>query len=399
MKSRKAAYFMFVIFVLAFCLLFVVVESVNSKLYTSDFKVYYGAVNDFFAGINPYIEVYGVDTGHFKYPPFTMYLFSFYGVLSYQFAQGTHLFLLCSSLVISVLIWHKLLRERSLKKFRNSGIWIAFIAFLFIVLHVTRELHLGNVNLILLGLFSTAIYCFTRNKIGLTILLLSLMVILKPITIFIFIPFLVYGQWRIVIGSGLMGFFFFLFPIIHVGFSGNIELWMNWLEAITSHGEYIVSENSLTYLTEFYLDISSQWFASIIILLVLILFLIYDRFVVQKDKKNYLFWLPVFLAFTPNFFVTDTEHFLLSLPLIMSFVFFIRERPTLLKVGFLILVFLLMSINSNDLLGRYLSDNLDRHGILGLGNLILIGSYTFFYFKDKMGEEKGVLSHENEVLV
>lgn len=381
MKGNRKGYLIFTIFIFAFCLLFVIVESINSKLFTSDFEVYFGAVNDFFSGGNPYDKSYGLDTGFFKYPPFTLYLFSFYALLPFKIAQGLHLLILMCSLVFSLLIWHNLLFNKFLKSARIKSSWILYLGFLFIVLHIIRELHLGNVNLILLGLFSAGSYYFSKNKLFQTVLFFSCMVILKPITIFIFIPLLVYGQWRIIIGSGILGLVFFLFPILHAGMTNSMELWYNWFKAISAHGDYIISENSSTYLANLYLGLTSQWLTSIILSLLLIGLLILDRLKYDKSGEGILFWLTVFLSFTPSFFVTDTEHFLLSLPLIMGYLFFIRSHFSLLKLIFLIAVFLLMSINSNDLLGREFSDNLDRHGILGLGNLLLIGSFVFFHFK------------------
>jgi hypothetical protein len=48
----------FTVFLLLFCFLFVFVEMANSKLWTNDFRVYYGAVHEFFSGKNPYVDNY-----------------------------------------------------------------------------------------------------------------------------------------------------------------------------------------------------------------------------------------------------------------------------------------------------------------------------------------------------
>ena len=88
-------------FVIAFITLFTFVEFNNGKLWTNDFKVYYLATIDFFKGNDPYLHKYGLDTGYFKYPPFTLYLFKPFTLFSYGISQFIHLILLTLSLCFS----------------------------------------------------------------------------------------------------------------------------------------------------------------------------------------------------------------------------------------------------------------------------------------------------------
>ena len=83
----------------------------------------------------------------------------------------------------------------------------------------------------------------------------------------------------------------------------------------------------------------------------------------------------VFVAFIPNFFVTDTQHFLLSVPLLLFLLHELILRKSVIAWIVFVLAFGLFSLNSNDLLGSRLSDFMYTKGMLGLGNLLFIGLY------------------------
>ncbi len=374
-RKIPAAYYIFAASVILFCGLFTTVELINHKFWTNDFKVYYDAVNDFFSGGNPYIKNYGLDTGFFKYPPFTLYLFSFFTFVPYWLGQFFHLGLLALSFIISIPV----LKGFAIKTFGNTTgkkyTWILYAVFLMVAIHLTREFHLGNVNLILLLLFTLGLKTIDCKNTLYTAIFWSLMVVLKPIMILGFIPLIFWRKWKLILWLTGFGLFFLLFPALHLGWNANLMLWANWFSAIAKHGEYIVSENSMTYLANHYFGIASAWIPSLLCLLVLLGVMLFEIYRNGADEKRFVVWTVIFTAFTPNFFVTDTEHFLLSAPLLV----FLLYRLTQVKsYAYWILFFvgmLFFSFNSNDLLGRDLSDYLDAQGILGIGNILLICTF------------------------
>lgn len=375
------SYTIFVIFILAFCALFVTVESINHKLWTNDFKVYYEAVNDFFAGNNPYVKNYGLETGFFKYPPFTLYLFSIYKLIPYGIAQFVHLSLITISLMISIILTGKIIRKTFGLSLNKKQTWILYVTFLCVVIHLTRELHMGNVNLILLALFVLGLNKLNDPKIIYTAVFWSLMVILKPIMILAFLPLLFFKKWKLIIALGAFGVIYFLFPILHMGWSGNLELWQNWFKSIADHGEYIVSENSLKYISTLYFGTTSVWIPSVVGLLILIAVMVFEMVKNVSDHKSLIFWTIIFTAFTPNFFVTDTEHFLLTIPTLMTLLYFLTAvGKKYYWIGFFIAM-IPFSLNSNDLWGRKISDYFDALGFLGIGNMIFIITVILVFFK------------------
>ena len=381
LKNIPKSYFFFGGLIIAFFSLFTIVEISNNKLWTNDFRVYYDATIDYFNGNNPYIKNYGLDTGYFKYPPFTLYIFKFFTFFSYGTSQLIHLFLLMSSLIISIITLKELAHKIFGFEFKTSQAWILFVTFLTVAIHLVREFHMGNINLYLLGLLVLGLKNIHTEKPLLTSFFWSLMLILKPIMILAVIPLVFYKKWKIIGLMAIFGLFFFLFPIISTGWSGNILLWGNWVKSVTNHGEYIVSENSLTYLTNYYLGIKSEWIPSLICLFILLSLMIFQIVKGNKSDNELIIWSVVLTAFAPNFFVTDTEHFLLIIALIAFLLHQLSKTKSAIGWIGCAIGMILFSFNSNDLWGRELSDNFDAHGVLGIGNALFILVFLSIYFK------------------
>lgn len=387
LRKIPTAYYIFAASVLLFCALFTTVELINGKLWTNDFRVYYEAVNDFFHGNNPYIKNYGLDTGFFKYPPFTLYLFAFFALVPYWAGQLFHLSLLALALMISIPLLKGLAQKHFGIALKTKQTWILYVTFLCVAIHLTREFHMGNVNLILLGLFVLGLNRISHPNPLWTAIFWSLMAVLKPIMILAFVPLIIYRKWKLILWLTGFGLFFFLFPALHVGWQGNLALWAHWFGSIADHGEYIVSENSLTYLASYYFGIVSSWLPSLICLLLLAGLMAYHARKKGISDKYLILWSVIMTAFTPNFFVTDTEHFLLSIPLLVFLLYFLsKAKPRYYWIGFAIGA-IPFALNSNDLLGRKLSDYFDAHGALGIGNLVFIATFVWLMFKADVSED------------
>jgi len=370
------SYFFFGIFCSLFVILMLYVEVRNGKFWTNDLKVYYEATIDFFNGNNPYTKSYGLDTGYFKYPPSTLYFFLFLSQFTYFTAQVLHSIILLTSLFVSVVTLHKTLQFQEITRKKFS--WVLYVAFSFIAIHVVREFHMGNVNLILLVLFVLGLNAFDNKKLVQFAFFWSLMVILKPIVILAFIPILFFKQWKVI---GLMigfGMLFLFLPMVHKGSEGGWNLWMDWFKSISLHGDYIISENSIKYLTNYYIGIDSAWIPSLIGLIILVGIMVWIKIRYEDESTDFREWAALFMAFTPSFFVTDTEHFLLSLPLILI----ILKKIIQLRVYYYWILFLIVmtpfALKSNDLLGSELAAFANEKGVIGLSNLLVVLLFVLF---------------------
>ena len=372
----------FGIFFILFVCLMEFVEMNNNKFWTNDFEVYYGATKDYFAGKNPYLKNYGLDTGYFKYPPTTLFLFGAAVLLKFFFAQVTHVLILTISFLISIFLLKQIIYNESAKTVKQYA-FVYYLGFVFIVIHIAREFHMGNVNLILLGLFSLGLWYLKQQKHFQVALFWSIMVVLKPIVILVLIPLFFYRKWKIILYLILFGLLFLLIPTVESGWQGNIELWMGWFAAVAKHGKYLFSENSLTYLTAFYFKIKSEWIPSIIVLLMLVTLMLNSIYKGKTSDRDLIQWSIVLLAFTPNFFVTDTEHLLLTLPLLLLLLKELIELKKPLYWAIFTVFIVPFSLNSNDILGRNISDFIDEIGLMGISNLGFIALFLVLYFKQK----------------
>jgi hypothetical protein len=387
-KIPKAQVY-FGIFFVFFVLLMEFVEIKNHKFWTYDFDVYYQATKDYFSGHNPYVKNYGLDTGFFKYPPTTLYFFGTALFKNYFFAQVIHLAILSISFLIAIFLLHKVIFNDSGKS-QKSVFSIYMLGLIFIVIHLAREFHMGNVNLILLGLFSLGLWNLKKEKQLNVAIFWAIMVVLKPIVILAFLPLVFFRFWKAIVYMLLLGVVFLAVPIVFSGWNGNLLLWKDWFTSVAKHGEYITSENSLTYLTQFYLHIQSNWIPSLVGLTVLFGWMLFAISRGKKSNQDLVRWSIIFLAFTPNFFITDTEHFVLSLPLILLLAKEVFETKKLIYWIIFILLIIPFSFNSNDIIGRNISDFIDKIGLMGISNIGFICFFLRIYFikihQEKAGE-------------
>jgi hypothetical protein len=375
MAERKyLRYLIFGIFLLLFTALMVVVEIKNGRFWTNDLKVYYDASSDYFRGNNPYLKPYGLSSGFFKYPPPTLYFFWIYTKLNYFTVQIIHIALSFSAFLISLLFLHKLLSPIKKDKLKEySGIlWLAFV---FVAIHLVREFHLGNINLLLLFLFINGLFWLERNDKW-TALSWSLLVLLKPFLIIVFLPLLIYKKWKLILLLISATGFFMLLPLIVIEWTSYLELWQFWLIAILKHGEYQVTFDSLSALTNHYFRIKSEWGPSL--LFGLIFFFVMYWTIYKNFTFSIIDWMCFFLAFSPSFFKTDTQHFILSLPLILLLLKELINQTSWLRWSIFVLLMAGFSLNSNDLLGKNLGKWVTESGLLGLSNL---GLMVFFIFQ------------------
>jgi hypothetical protein len=312
-------------------------------------------------------------------------LFSPAVIIPYWLAQFIHLTLLAVSLIVSMITIRQLTDRFLSVSGKRMPVGMLYLTFLAVAIHLVRELHMGNVNLMLLILFCLGLRSFLNNKPIQIAIFWSLMLILKPIMILVVLPLLLHRGWKIISWMAAFGVFFLLFPVIHVGLSGNIALWKDWFKAISAHGDYLTSFNSIGTMVKMATGFSASWAVALLCLSVLLLLMLRDRLKSGTSIRQVLIWSVVLAAFVPNFFVTDTEHFLLSLPLIYLLLNALRENGRWYHIVIFCLAMLCFSFDSTDLLGKELSDIVYNYGFLGIGNLLFIIDFLLLRFQRSSG--------------
>ena len=388
----------------AFILVFFIVENINGRFWLNDFRVYYGASEAFLNGDNLYYTAFGLGSGNFKYSPLAASLFIPFSLLPYKVASTVFYFLIGAVIVYLPIRLVNLNTdlfsvERSVK--RNK---LLIISFLICAVHFYRELHLGNINMMLLLLFIGVLHFTLKNKPIYSGLLLALGLLIKPHFLVLIPFFLLRKQYKTIvvalvgIGIGL------LIPFLFVGWSGNLELLNNWWVSMTAHNDVMIYKggddiNSVNTVYSFvyrsfgkYISTNdATWILSMLVVIgVSVLTLMLRNFKIEQKnsssrEKHIVFEYLLIIALIPSIVLTDTEHFLLVLPLLI-FILNYALGNGLKVVEWIILIVILLMFGGNwrDLLGETLSKSLSYYGLLGVANLLIIGFSVYcFSFRKK----------------
>jgi hypothetical protein len=130
-----------------------------------------------------------------------------------------------------------------------------------------------------------------------------------------------------------------------------------------------------------------------IIALLILVFVLWniknERLSVVKDvyKIDFTFEFLLIIALVPNLVLTDTEHFMFSIPLVVFILIYLFYSRDIKLIIISAVAFFFYLGNLGDLLGPA-SDVINDFGGLGIGNLLVIG-LAIFIFVAKL-KEKGM---------
>jgi hypothetical protein len=395
--SRNAFYLIVSIVVIAFF----IAEWNSGRFLLHDFEVYYSAARSYLNGQQIYGKAFGLNSGFFKYAPLSLYLFIPLALLPFTVAKIVFYFLvvgailgcfrLCSSLLSSCFVWEK----------GQTGFMALLLTFSLAGPHLFRELELGNVNMMLLLLFCSALLLLRKGKDLVAGMIIAAGVLIK-LHFVILIPFLLFRKkYKTVLVFFLTLLAGGLLPLLVSGYAKGLLLNGQWIQAVMEHNRSMLSFPDTIYsilyryLIRFVYPEAGAGFIVSVLICVGIGFLILllqhfkqeastvgatDR--AQLREKNFAFEYFFLLALIPNILATDTEHFLYAIPLILFSVqrFLISEKRVVF-VLFFILMTLTYSDPGNDVLGKGLSDWLELHGFTGIGNVLLLITSLILFFR------------------
>ncbi|MCC9137698.1 glycosyltransferase family 87 protein [Pontibacter silvestris] len=381
----------FILFGILICLTIFIVENINDRLKLNDFKVYYSAAEALTQGKQVYGLPFGLSTGFYKYSPFTLLLFVPYTIVSFDVARVIHFFLLSVCTISAIILLYRIVNNYLFEVKGKSGLLCLIL--ICILNHLFRELHLGNINVILVLLVSMGVLFTLKSRFFLAGFLFALVIVTKPYFLLLMLPLVAYRKVGPLLGLAFSVFVFILTPAFFLGIDKNLQLHQDWVKSMLDHSSYLTSYNTIEYLIQYYLyPVKQGSIQNYVIALAGILYVLFfwgsnkmaSRSTKPTHYKERTFLISVFIlmAVVPNLVVTDTEHFLLSLPLIVILAGFLSTRKNyILTAGFVVLIFLYEG-NSSDLLGKKLANQFDQWGVLGLSNLVLIAAVIYLYFKE-----------------
>ena len=361
-------------------------EHINGRAQMADFRVYYDAANAFIHNQSVYGVAFGVSSGFYKYSPIAVFPFIPLALLPYSIASALfYLILTLAFIGWTLRLYYDLQHDQASSTWHQTG-WILAFTSIFLLDHIERELHLGNINLFLLIASYITYRLLLQNKQIQAGIIYGFILLFKPHFI-ILLPYIIWKKkWQTLattVASVLVGFGL---PALFKGWEGNALLLQQWMDTMRLHNVSLENSPNTIYgiVNRYLLNFQGGAGLVIILLIVVVIFflgyIIYNR---KKENNESIRYVEFFflVAAIPNLTHTDTEHFLWTWPLIAYIL--LRLGQAKIKQHGLILLLLVAAfipycLNSPDIVGRTLRDLFDEKGLLGLANLLLIGIAIYF---------------------
>lgn len=360
------------VLVLFFFGLQMTVEIINERFWLNDFRVYFDAGGAYLNGNSPYGEAFGLSSGYFKYSPLALLTTLFYQLNSFESARFIHYFLMVVA-YCGIFIQLSVIGQSSGQTSRQLRT-ASFFVFLITVMHLSRELHLGNINLFLIFAVTYSLRLFLNERILGAAMVMTFVVFFKPYFLLLGLPLMAYRQWKFI--GLVLGFAssLLLLQLLIFGPASFTNLYGQWFDSMTDHSSGMPAFHTFSAIIKNYSGIAIGTTAELAIISVISFLYLVFRTVWKPIKQPATFVFDVFLllALIPNLVTTDIQHFLYSTPLIfLCFVQLIRKPQFLWIICFVILC-LLYAANSSDILGKETMIKVGSYSIIGIANLGII---------------------------
>ncbi len=359
------------------CSVIFTLENINGRFWLNDFKVYYLAAKALLDRETVYGVSFGLSSGLYKYSPFTLFLFLPYIIFPFKIASILHFILITFSGIGSIVIVFKLLKDYIFIGSKIKENLLMTIVFICAINHIIRDLHLGNVNLILLFFTTLAIHFMTKGKDIIAGGLFAVVLITKPYFLILILPLIIYKQRKILLSLAISILIFISIPTLFMGFSKSITLHQEWLGELMAHNTAMESSQTITSLFRYYFFQNlPEYFTLIFIALAGMLYVLYawiknryysieDEINSHQQKANLIIDCFILLAIIPNLVITDIQHFLWSIPLIAILLWYVTIKRNYLFIAGFIIVIIFYGGNSTDILGPSIINACNKDGYIG----------------------------------
>jgi hypothetical protein len=244
----------FIGFAAILLILIFIVENINGRFWLNDFKVYCGGALAFLHGEPVYGVLFALGSGYFKYSPFTSILFIPLSLLPYTVACVIHYFVLSGAIIGTFLVlWHIINSYLFSRRIKNANVLLS-LAFVCILVHIVRELHLGNINVVLLFALSLSLLFILKSRMVWAGILLAVVIITKPFLILLFIPLILRKHIKLLFATGASLLLFVLVPAIFTGISGDIALHKDWIHTMLEHNADFPSNHTIENIIRLYIS-------------------------------------------------------------------------------------------------------------------------------------------------
>ncbi len=400
----------FVIILLVASALFLTLEAINGRLWLNDFRVYYDSARALLNGDPVYGVAHGLSSGYFKYAPAMAMAYAPLAALPYPAAAALQFALIVLAFVGAATRCDRLSRMGILPG-AEPRYAVLFITTLLVGANLHRELHLGNINILLVWLLLLGADGLLAGRDRFAGVLFGMAMLAKPHFV-ILLPWL-FLRWRpqVLLGSAMALAAGLLLPLPFLGVERFTQLNGEWLAAMAGHNAsliyhggdaYNAVDTAYSFVHRAVLKHVPGITDAVSVALVLgaaallgLLLLLRDRRKEQREPvaaRNLLMEFCLLLACVPSLTLTDSNHFLFAMPLILVVVLHLLAGA--LPRWFVVLavpVLVLHGGNWADALGP-LSDRMVHYGVLGMANLGLIALGAALLFLRPLNLERHVVS-------
>ncbi|MEI6682520.1 MAG: glycosyltransferase family 87 protein [Bacteroidota bacterium] len=389
---KKTDYFNgFTLFVAAICLLTLILNMVNNRFLLADFIVYYSAAANYITGSPVYLVSFFSGSGYYKYTPAILFFFMPYTLLPYKVAATIHFLVLGTAYGYAMLLLSRLVTRYLLGNRVKYELWLLALSFGCIMMHVNRELYLGNINIILLMLSCLALRDMLTARDLRGGILLGLVVLAKPYLLLLVIPLVFRRRWRALAWLCITGAVGLLLPFLFSGPQKSVHLYREWINSVLTHGGEYPGKTSIDYFLHNLFPSWPGWGAILIFSLFLLLItgFIVRNIRLEKQEgvtagmagRDFTFEWFLILALLPNLIRTDWVLMMFASPVIIFMIFYISSQRLYRVIPVLVVLLLVYGANSDDLLGKSLSHTIMESGLMGVSNFLLamVALYLFFH--------------------
>ena len=370
-----------------------VLEHINGVFLLNDFRVYYGAGEAMIGGGPLYGVAHGLDSGIFKYAPLLALFYATFALLPYGLAASVQYLLITLAMLDGMRRIDRLVRDRLLDG-RATSKWPLFLTGLVCLVHFHRELHLGNINMMLLWLLVVSLEAMLDAKPIRAGLLLGVAILAKPHFVVLLPLLLLRRKWpttgvalATILGGALL-------PAFFIGWEMDVDLHKAWLGEMAAHNASLFYTDGAdhrpvntvySFLHRSVLQhmlggpTTVEAYAILLAIAALIGLFVRNNLRRSRGERSFAFEFLLLVALGPCITVTDTEHFLLALPIVAYVMHHLlpSAQPRWLPYA-AVPVLWAYGGNWEDALGP-LSDRMIHYGSLGIGCLgLLIVSVVLF---------------------
>lgn len=367
---------------LIFSTVFLILEIYNDRFWQSDFSVYYKAAKRLLDGNNLFQYV---EDGHyvFKYSPVSAVFFIPFTIFPLSTSKIIYWFFLTGIIIVGFYLSVYLASKGNACSNQRSLNNLILLGTLILVVHFQRELHLGQVNQILLVLYLLSAYFFEKRKAVLFSALLAASIFIKPFGL-IFIPYLlVKGRFKEAGYFILFGVLFFFLPLLFYSmdeFLNQNMLWINELAVELGNKQSLLQSANHTIFSIFarYTPVAYISFTPAIVkayqFIVLGIIGLLVLLFIKKGKnvdRNEVSEFALLISLIPLLSFTSQNAFgfaaLLVFILLVNFRDFSLPEKVVTIIGFIFL-----GGNFNDIWGGGLSTFFNDISLVSIGTLLLI---------------------------